>query len=42
MPSLGYPGIYPQMPNQEEDILTESNVRNGFIDRPAVSVTETL
>ncbi|KAI9312669.1 hypothetical protein BX666DRAFT_1985405 [Dichotomocladium elegans] len=37
MPSLGYPGLFPQKANQEEDIMTESNVRNGFYDRPAVS-----
>ncbi|KAI8149564.1 hypothetical protein BJV82DRAFT_504484 [Fennellomyces sp. T-0311] len=37
MPSLGYPGMYPQRPNQVEDIMTESNVRTGFIDRPSVS-----
>ncbi|KAI9492408.1 hypothetical protein BDB00DRAFT_765585 [Zychaea mexicana] len=37
MPSLGYPGMYPQRPNQIEDVTTESNVRTGFIDRPAVS-----
>ncbi|KAG0172714.1 RNA polymerase II mediator complex subunit [Apophysomyces sp. BC1015] len=36
MPQLGYPGMFPQRPTQDEDILTESNVRNGFIDRPAV------
>lgn len=38
MKSLGYPGMYYQRPDQDEDIMTESNVRNGFIDRPAVSV----
>ncbi|KAF7724120.1 RNA polymerase II mediator complex subunit [Apophysomyces ossiformis] len=36
MPQLGYPGMFPQRPTQDEDILTESNVRNGFIDRPTV------
>ncbi|RUS29765.1 hypothetical protein BC938DRAFT_480272, partial [Jimgerdemannia flammicorona] len=34
---LGYPDIFPQRPNQDEDQLTDSNVRNGFIDRPIVS-----
>ncbi|KAG2221431.1 hypothetical protein INT45_005236 [Circinella minor] len=37
MSNLGHPGIYPQKPTQIEDIMTESNVRNGFIDRPLVS-----
>ncbi|KAI8372975.1 uncharacterized protein BYT42DRAFT_501141 [Radiomyces spectabilis] len=37
MPAMGYPGMFPQRPSQDEDILTESNVRNGFIDRPVVS-----
>ncbi|KAI9255672.1 hypothetical protein BDA99DRAFT_442083 [Phascolomyces articulosus] len=37
MANLGHPGIYPQKPTQMEDIMTESNVRTGFIDRPAVS-----
>ncbi|KAJ3761793.1 hypothetical protein EV360DRAFT_37070 [Lentinula raphanica] len=27
---LGYPNFYPPRPGQEEDILSESNVRNGF------------
>lgn len=39
MPSLGYPDIYPQRPDQDEDILTPSNVRNGFVDKAAVSVS---
>ncbi|EPB86864.1 hypothetical protein HMPREF1544_06290 [Mucor circinelloides 1006PhL] len=37
MPSLGFPGMFPQRPGQDEDILTESNVRHGFVDRPVVS-----
>ncbi|RCI02228.1 RNA polymerase II mediator complex subunit, partial [Rhizopus stolonifer] len=37
MPSLGFPGMFPQRPGQDEDVLTESNVRHGFIDRPVVS-----
>ncbi|KAI7906421.1 uncharacterized protein BX663DRAFT_496358 [Cokeromyces recurvatus] len=37
MPSLGYPDMFPQRPGQEEDNLTESNVRHGFIDKPVVS-----
>ncbi|CEP10050.1 hypothetical protein [Parasitella parasitica] len=37
MPSLGFPGMFPQHLGQDEDILTESNVRHGFIDRPVVS-----
>lgn len=39
MPSLGFPGMFPQRPGQDEDILTESNVRHGFVDRPVVSVS---
>lgn len=42
MTSLGYPDIFPQRPTQEEDILTESNVRHGFVDRPVVSVKLSL
>lgn len=38
MPSLGFPGMFPQRPGQDEDSLTESNVRQGFVDRPVVSV----
>ncbi|KAI7865079.1 hypothetical protein BDF14DRAFT_1730934 [Spinellus fusiger] len=34
---LGYPGLFLQRSEQEEDIMTESNMRNGFIDRPVVS-----
>ncbi|KAG2234880.1 hypothetical protein INT48_000543 [Thamnidium elegans] len=37
MPSLGFPGMFPQRPGQDEDNLTESNVRHGFVDRPVVS-----
>ncbi|TPX49398.1 hypothetical protein SeMB42_g02631 [Synchytrium endobioticum] len=31
---LGYAGIYPQRELQDEDELSESNVRQGFVDRP--------
>ncbi|KAI9486079.1 MAG: hypothetical protein EXX96DRAFT_613913 [Benjaminiella poitrasii] len=37
MPSLGYPDMFPQRPGQDEDILTESNLRHGYIDKPIVS-----
>ncbi|OAD01747.1 hypothetical protein MUCCIDRAFT_111089 [Mucor lusitanicus CBS 277.49] len=37
MPSLGFPGMFPQRPGQDEDIMTESNMRHGFVDRPVVS-----
>ncbi|KAI8365718.1 hypothetical protein BD560DRAFT_156584 [Blakeslea trispora] len=37
MPSLGFPGMFPQRAGQDEDMLTESNVRHGFMDRPVVS-----
>ncbi|KAF8638047.1 hypothetical protein AX16_010679 [Volvariella volvacea WC 439] len=33
---LGYPGFHPPRPGQEEDVLTESNVRNGFTLNPQV------
>ncbi|KAL1916568.1 uncharacterized protein VTP21DRAFT_5759 [Calcarisporiella thermophila] len=33
---LGYPDIFPQKSNQEEDQLTENNVRNGFVDKKPV------
>jgi hypothetical protein len=39
MPSLGFPDMFPQRPGQDEDVLTESNVRHGFVDRPVVSVS---
>lgn len=42
MPSLGFPGMFPQRPGQDEDSLTESNVRHGFVDRPVVSVSTDL
>ncbi|KAK7057438.1 Med12 domain-containing protein [Favolaschia claudopus] len=28
---LGYPGFHPPRPNQDEDVLTAENVKNGFI-----------
>ncbi|KAF8995454.1 hypothetical protein BDQ17DRAFT_1430355 [Cyathus striatus] len=32
---LGYPGFYPPRPSQDEDALTETNVKNGFVlDNP--------
>ncbi|KAG0946548.1 hypothetical protein G6F57_003198 [Rhizopus arrhizus] len=37
MSSLGYPDMFPQRPGQDEDVLSESNIRQGFIDRPIVS-----
>ncbi|KAI8979595.1 hypothetical protein BDF20DRAFT_870542 [Mycotypha africana] len=37
MPALGYPDMFPQRPGQVEDILTEANVRHGFIDKAIVS-----
>ncbi|KAI9030192.1 hypothetical protein CLU79DRAFT_843056 [Phycomyces nitens] len=37
MTQLGYPGIFPQRSSQDEDVLTESNMRNGFTDRLIVS-----
>lgn len=39
MSSLGYPDMFPQRPGQDEDVLSESNIRQGFIDRPIVSVS---
>ncbi|ORX59031.1 hypothetical protein DM01DRAFT_1318605 [Hesseltinella vesiculosa] len=41
MTQLGYPGIFPQRPNQDEDILTEPVVRKGFMDKPAVPNEQT-
>ncbi|ORZ24760.1 hypothetical protein BCR42DRAFT_343237 [Absidia repens] len=40
-PSLGYPGLFPQRPNQEEDVMSESNMRNGFIEKSLVSNEQT-
>ncbi|EGO25090.1 hypothetical protein SERLADRAFT_368519 [Serpula lacrymans var. lacrymans S7.9] len=28
---VGYPGFYPPRPGQDEDILSEANVKNGFV-----------
>ncbi|KAI9267828.1 hypothetical protein BY458DRAFT_511485 [Sporodiniella umbellata] len=39
LPVLGYPDLFPQRPGQEEDILSESNMRQGFIDRPISNET---
>lgn len=38
--SLGYPDFYPSRPgfNQPEDVLTEENVKNGFVAKPFVTV----
>ncbi|KAK9712553.1 hypothetical protein K7432_007072 [Basidiobolus ranarum] len=33
---LGYPDFFPQRPDQEEDQLTDANVRGGFQDRMAI------
>jgi hypothetical protein len=38
MPSLGYPDMFPQKPGQEEDLLSEQTMRNGFFDKSVVSV----
>ncbi|KAH8550423.1 hypothetical protein BGW37DRAFT_428063 [Umbelopsis sp. PMI_123] len=37
MPSLGYPDMFPQKHGQEEDILNEQIMRNGFFDKSVVS-----
>ncbi|KAJ3781694.1 hypothetical protein GGU10DRAFT_98188 [Lentinula aff. detonsa] len=34
---LGYPNFHPPRPGQEEDILSESNVKNGFVLSQVVS-----
>ncbi|KAF4567767.1 RNA polymerase II mediator complex subunit [Pleurotus pulmonarius] len=34
---LGYPGFYPPRPGQDEDVLSDYNVKNGFTAEPAVS-----
>ncbi|CAG8584958.1 11355_t:CDS:2, partial [Diversispora eburnea] len=34
---LGYPDFYPTNPGQDEDQMTEHNVRNGFTNLPFVS-----
>nr|CAB3263723.1 mediator of RNA polymerase II transcription subunit 12-like protein [Phallusia mammillata] len=36
-PKLGPPDVYPQEPKQKEDELTSVNVKQGFIDHPAIS-----
>ncbi|KAF9020148.1 RNA polymerase II mediator complex subunit, partial [Haplosporangium bisporale] len=30
---LGYPGVFPQKPNQDEDQMTPHNVKTGYIDK---------
>ncbi|KAK0226153.1 hypothetical protein IW262DRAFT_1457387 [Armillaria fumosa] len=35
---LGYPGFYPPHSGQEEDILSESNIKNGFVLPPSVQM----
>ncbi|KAI9205186.1 uncharacterized protein BJ171DRAFT_84486 [Polychytrium aggregatum] len=35
-PTLGYADVYPQRPHQDEDLLTESNAKEGFKDRAIV------
>jgi hypothetical protein len=39
LPSLGYPDMFPQKPGQEEDLLSETIMRNGFFDKSVVSVS---
>lgn len=34
---LGYPGFHPPRPGQDEDILSETNVKNGFVLQHHVS-----
>ncbi|KAI9307637.1 hypothetical protein BJ944DRAFT_261581 [Cunninghamella echinulata] len=41
MPSLGFPGMFPQRSNQDEDILTEANMKTGFTDRSSVANDQT-
>lgn len=35
---LGYPGFHPPRPGQDEDTLSENNIKNGFILGQPVSV----
>ncbi|CAA7259196.1 unnamed protein product [Cyclocybe aegerita] len=35
---LGYPGFHPPRPGQDEDVLSETNIKNGFILSQPVSV----
>ena len=35
---LGYPGFHPPRPGQDEDKLSENNIKNGFILGQPVSV----
>ncbi|KAK0461037.1 uncharacterized protein EV420DRAFT_1529889, partial [Desarmillaria tabescens] len=35
---LGYPGFYPPHSGQEEDILSDSNIKNGFVLPPSVQM----
>ncbi|KAG0090186.1 RNA polymerase II mediator complex subunit, partial [Podila epicladia] len=30
---LGYPGVFPQKPNQDEDQMTPHNVKTGYMDK---------
>ncbi|KAG0229269.1 RNA polymerase II mediator complex subunit [Actinomortierella wolfii] len=33
---LGYPGIFPQKPGQDEDMMTANNVKAGYIDKGVI------
>lgn len=35
---LGYVGFFPPRPDQEEEVLTENNVKNGLHQTPFVPV----
>jgi len=35
----GYPGFHPPRPGQEEDILSEVNVKNGFVLQHLIAVS---
>jgi hypothetical protein len=35
---IGFPGVFPQKPGQDEDQMTHSNVKTGYIDKGIIQV----
>jgi len=38
---LGFPGVFPQKPGQDEDQMTFNNVKTGYIDKGIIQVQQT-
>jgi len=37
--TLGFPGVFPQRPGQDEDQMTPSNVKTGYIDKGIIQAS---